>query len=91
MAVNTDLLYQQYLEVDVTSAVQAWLNGTSPNYGLVVTQPNNGMIFMYNSVENTDESHEPQLEVFLALGGPTGPQGCAINGLVPFSTFQLNV
>jgi hypothetical protein len=74
VAVNTELLYQEYLEVDVTSAVKAWLNGT-PNYGLVVTQPHDGMIFMYNSVENTDESHEPQLEVFLALGGPTGPEG----------------
>lgn len=77
IAVSTALLYQQYLEVDVTAAVQTWLNGGSPNYGLAVTQPADGMTFMYNSKENFDESHEPQLEVFLALGGPTGPQGPA--------------
>lgn len=48
--------------VDVTSLVQAWVNGTTPNYGLLLEQ--NGTPYTtYNSSEYSDVSLRPKLEI----------------------------
>src|SRR5215471_13559733 len=70
----------QFLVVDVTSVVRQWLDG-STNNGVVMTSEN-GASVLFDSKENSQTSHEPELIVTLnqsagAQGpqGPPGPQG----------------
>jgi hypothetical protein len=69
-----------YIEVDVTSTVQAWLNGTEPNDGIALVA-NSPLNATFTTKENTGTSHPPELDiVYLGSGapgpaGPTGPQG----------------
>lgn len=54
-----------FVVIDVTQAVQDWLNGTVVNNGLAL-QPNGTAINVtFNSKENTTTSHNPQLNVSL--------------------------
>jgi len=71
----------RWVEVDVTSLVQAWIdnNPLNPNFGLIL-QSDSGLAMKVNSKENGKTSHEPSLEVNWANGGAvgtgvTGPQG----------------
>ena len=61
-----------FLAVDVTTAVQEWLNGT-PNYGLALVPDAVGTRIQFDSKESTTTSHPAQLEI--TLTGPQGPQG----------------
>ena len=69
-----------YIEVDITSTVQAWLNGTEPNDGIALVA-NSPLNASFTTKENTGTSHPPELDiVFYGSGaqgpvGPTGPQG----------------
>jgi len=69
-----------YIEIDVTSAVQAWLNGTEPNDGFALVA-NSPLVASFTTKENTGTSHPPELDiVFYGSGaqgpaGPAGPQG----------------
>src|SRR5262252_6980903 len=64
----------QYLLVDVTSAVQYWLN-SSTNNGLALVA-GTGTAVTFDSKENSQTSHEPELIVVLNKDtGPQGPQG----------------
>ena len=75
-----------YFLVNVTPAVQAWLNGT-PNYGLAFvptptphvggTTPAINYIFQFDSKESTTTSHAPEIDVELATTGAQGPAGPA--------------
>jgi hypothetical protein len=58
----------QYVLVDVTTAVVDWLNGTA-NDGLAIV-PDGTVSFALNSKETTTTSHPPELDVVL-----TGPPG----------------
>jgi hypothetical protein len=66
-----------YIIIDVTAAVDAWLNGTQANDGLALVA--NGVLnASFTSKENTTTSHPPELDiVFNGNGaqGPAGPQG----------------
>lgn len=69
-----------YILVDITSAVNAWLDGTQANNGIALI--GNGTFNVnLESKENTTTSHPPELEiVFNSVGaqgppGPAGPQG----------------
>ena len=77
-----------YVIVDVTTAVNAWLDGTQPNYGLAIV-PNAGLSATFNSKEDTTTSHSPELNiVFKNAGaqGPAGPQGPqGVQGPIGFS------
>src|SRR5712671_6475738 len=67
----------QYVQVDVTAAVDAWLDGTQQNHGLALV-PNSPLIAAFDSKESTSFSHPPELDiVFNGNGaqGPAGPQG----------------
>ncbi len=68
-----------YIVIDITSAVEAWLNGTQANDGIALVA-NSPLNCSFTSKENTGTSHPPELDiVFLGNGaqGPAGPQGSA--------------
>jgi hypothetical protein len=61
----------QYILIDVTTAVVDWLNGT-PNDGLALV-PDGAVSFTLNSKETTTTSHPAELDIVLT--GPAGPPG----------------
>jgi len=63
-----------YILVDITPAVQAWLNGSTANDGiaLVGTGSTNAS---FDSKENTTMSHPPELDIVFVNSGPQGPAG----------------
>ena len=66
-----------YIIIDVTSAVDAWLNGSQANDGIALVA-NSPLSCSFTSKESTTYSHSPELDiVFLGNGaqGPQGPQG----------------
>ena len=71
-----------YVTFDITSLVQQWVTGSSPNYGVEITaalaQPNTTVNL--DSKETVTTSHSAFADVELASGvagpaGPTGPTG----------------
>ena len=70
----------EYIQIDVTSTVQAWLNGSEPNDGLALVA-NSPLVASFTTKESTTTSHPPEIDiVFLGSGaqgppGPAGPQG----------------
>ncbi len=65
----------QYVTVDVTSLVQAWLTTPAKNFGLALTASTADAVF--DSKENDTTAHPAQLDVALSSGaaGPVGPVG----------------
>lgn len=66
-----------YIIIDITSALDAWLNGTQANDGIALVA-NSPLSCSFTSKENTGTSHPPELDiVFNGNGarGPAGPQG----------------
>jgi hypothetical protein len=59
----------QYILVNVTSAVQAWLSGSEANNGLALVA-NSTFNATFDSKENTTTSHAPELDI--AFGGGEG-------------------
>jgi hypothetical protein len=58
-----------YVIVDVTSAVQAWLDGSQSNDGIALVA-NSGLGVLFDSKESTATSHPPELDiVFASVGG----------------------
>jgi len=51
-----------YLLIDVTVALQAWLNGAQPNDGIALVA-NSPLSASFNSKENAGQSHPPELDV----------------------------
>jgi hypothetical protein len=65
-----------FVSVDVTVWVKAWISGTLTNEGFVIDPPLTGALNLYfDSKESTETSHEPRLEVELNTVGPQGPPG----------------
>jgi hypothetical protein len=83
-----------YVIVDVTSAVQAWLDGSQPNDGIALVA-NSGLGVLFDSKENTATSHPPELDIVFASGGGTitgvttapgsGLSGGGTSGTLPLS------
>lgn len=65
-----------YMVIDVTQAVQDWLNGTVANNGLVL-QPTSGsaVSLSFASKETQIISHAARLNIVLSGNGQPGPQG----------------
>ncbi len=57
-----------YILIDVTSALQAWLSGSQPNDGLALVA-NGSFTASFDSKENTGTSHPPELDVVFGGGG----------------------
>lgn len=65
----------KYVDIDLTSAVSAWLSGTA-NYGLILVPSTGSNLFAaFDSKESPLTSHDPQLTMTLVEAGPQGPQG----------------
>ena len=67
----------QYILINVTAAVQAWLSGSEPNDGVALVG-NSPLSATFDSKENTGTGHPAELDiVFVNSGaqGPAGPQG----------------
>ena len=79
--------HQDYLLVDITPIVQYWLNNSGTNNGIGIWSSNpstsvgTGVNVTFDAKEDTDTSHDPQLDIVLTTGGsagatgPTGPTG----------------
>ncbi len=66
---------QQYVAVDVTAIVKAWLEGT-PNQGLLISAGAQAVSVAFDSKENLATSHPAQLELnWTESPGPAGPAG----------------
>jgi hypothetical protein len=65
-----------YLSLNLTSTVQAWLNGSLANNGIVLVRtPGSPISVSFDSLENVFTSHPAQLSLVLVSAGPQGPQG----------------
>src|SRR5438067_1650286 len=67
-------LKEHYLTLDITSLVRDWVDQAQPNYGIALV-PNRDISIAFDSKENNQTSHDPQLNIVLASVGPQGPQG----------------
>jgi hypothetical protein len=63
----------QFLSVDVTAQVQAWLNAPASNDGLALTSAAANVLF--DSKENDETGHAARLDITLVNQGPQGIQG----------------
>ncbi|HTS38900.1 MAG TPA: DNRLRE domain-containing protein [Candidatus Solibacter sp.] len=66
----------QYITIDLTTALDAWLNGTQTNYGIAIVA-NSPLNCAFTSKENTSASHSPELDIVFTGTGPQGPPGPA--------------
>jgi hypothetical protein len=71
-----------YIIIDITSALGAWLNGTQANDGIALVG-NSPFNASFDSKENTTMSHPPELDVVFAGGGTiTGITTASGSGLI---------
>lgn len=63
-----------YLLVDITPALQAWLNQTQANDGIALVG-NSPLNATFDSKESTTTSHPPELDIVFAGGGSGGITG----------------
>ncbi len=64
----------EFVTFDVTSAVQGWVLAPGTNFGLALVAAT-GTAVQFDSKENDQTSHAPELEIVLVDSGPVGPQG----------------
>jgi hypothetical protein len=65
-----------FVTFDVTSTVQGWVSSPGSNNGLALTAV--AAVVQFDSKENDETSHAPQLEIALAAGSGTGGVAGAI-------------
>src|SRR5271165_6892735 len=71
-----------YILIDITPAVEAWLNGTEPNDGIALVG-NSPLNASFDSKESTTQSHPPELDIVFAGGGTiTGVTTASGSGLI---------
>jgi hypothetical protein len=64
----------EYLYVDATAAVEAWLNGTNNN-GFIITPASGGVNIAFDSKESLTTSHPASLSIVVTSVGPVGATG----------------
>ena len=86
---------KDYVIVDITPAVQAWLNGTESNNGIALV--GNGTFNAgFESKENNVTSHPPELDIVFASGigtitGVTTANGSGLTGGGTSGTLNLSL
>ncbi len=81
----------QYILIDVTSAVQAWLSGSQPNDGIALVA-NGTTTTSFDSKENTTTSHSPELDiVFGGIAGVATASGSGLTGGGTSGTLNLGL
>lgn len=94
----------QYILVNVTSAVQAWLDGSEPNHGIALVA-NGAFQAGFDSKENALTAHPPQLDTVFAagsslqlgdnnlicVGSPLAASGASLLGETPSGNSPLNI
>jgi hypothetical protein len=85
----------QYILINVTSAVQAWLNGSETNNGIALVA-NGSFNAMFDSKENTTTSHPAELDIAFAGGdgtitGVTTAAGGGLTGGGTSGTLNLSL
>jgi hypothetical protein len=66
----------------IVPLVQAWVDGTNPNYGLLLQQPLFGTAYtQFQSSESPTVSQRPRLDVCFTVTCPAGFADCNNNGL----------
>ena len=81
-----------YFAIDVTSALQAWLNGTQANDGIALVA-NGPLNASFDSNENTAQSHPPELDVVFsgAITGINTASGSGLSGGGTSGTLSLGL
>ena len=66
-----------FISIDVTDWVKAWLSGALANEGLLIeaSAATTTLNLAFDSKESNQTSHEPRLEISLSRIGPIGPMG----------------
>jgi hypothetical protein len=64
----------QYILINITPAVVAWLNGSQANDGIALVA-NSTFNATFDSKENTTTSHPPELDIVFVGGGSSGIAG----------------
>ncbi|MEN3370779.1 MAG: hypothetical protein V7609_2922 [Verrucomicrobiota bacterium] len=66
-----------FISIDVTDWVKAWLDGSLPNEGIEIEAGATTALLnlAFDSKESNQTSHEPRLEIVLSKIGPIGPMG----------------
>ncbi len=73
---------KDYVLVDITPALKAWLDGTQANDGIALVA-NSPLAATFDTKENTTNSHPPELDVVFSGGGTiTGIKTAAGSGLI---------
>jgi hypothetical protein len=84
----------QYILIDITAAVQAWLNGTDPNNGIALVG-NSPLNASFDSKESTTTSHSAELDIVFAGGGTitgvTTASGSGLTGGGTSGTLSLSL
>jgi hypothetical protein len=85
----------QYILVDITSALQAWLSGSEANNGIALVA-NGSFNATFDSKENTTTSHAPELDIAFAGGdgtitGVTTASGSGLQGGGTSGTLNLSL
>jgi len=85
----------QYILVDITSAVQAWQSGSATNNGIALVA-NASFNATFDSKENTTTSHPPELDIAFAGGdgtitGVTTASGSGLQGGGTGGTLNLSL
>jgi hypothetical protein len=85
----------QYILVNITSAVQAWLNGSQANNGIALVA-NSTFNAVFDSKENTTTSHSAELDIAYAGGdgtitGVTTASGSGLMGGGTSGTLTLSL
>jgi hypothetical protein len=81
----------QYILIDVTSAVQAWLSGSETNDGIALVA-NGTFNASFDSKENTGTSHPAELDIaYAGLAGVDTASGSGLTGGGTSGTLNLSL
>lgn len=70
---SVNVAQNQWATFDVTSTIQAWVNGTKPNYGFALHTNNNGQTYWKKITSTVNSTNQPYLSVNYTIPAPNTP------------------